>query len=105
MNLKSTVQLQKEEILSLYVQQRRRLQEHGVLFKQWRKLQGLRDSISLCLTIVKTIPYLKKGSFEGECHPSGCDNKNAGGRNDAFRLWDRLTVIIYEKDYEIALML
>jgi len=28
--------------------------------------------------------YLKKGSIEGECHPSGCGNKDVRRRNDVF---------------------
>jgi len=49
--------------------------------------------------------YLKKGSFEKECHPSRCGNKNARGRNDVFQLWDNLTVIIFEEDCEKVLKL
>ena len=40
---------------------------------------------------------MKKGSFEGECHPLECGNKDARRRNDAFlgsfdsdNLWRRL---------------
>jgi len=54
--------------------------------------------------MVKAISYMK-GSFEGKCHPLGCGNKIARGRNDAFRLWDHLTVIIFEEDCEKALKL
>ena len=56
------------------------------------------DGVLPGVTMAKTISYLKKGPFEGKCHPLGCGNKNARRRNDAFRLWDHLTVIIYEED-------
>ena len=53
--------------------------------------------------MAKATSYLKKGSFDGKCHPSGCGNKNARGRRNAFRLWDHLTVIIFEEECENAL--
>jgi len=50
--------------------------------------------------MAKAISYLKKGTLDGECHPSRCGNKDVRRRNDAFGLWGHLIVVIFEEDCE-----